>query len=951
MQIRKRNQSQAADQVVECASGAGKAWHQMPATEVLRRLGVDRTEGLSDAEIQTRHAQFGPNELIDRGAKSGWKILAEQLTGIFVVILILAGIASVITGDRADAAAIFAIVLLNTVLGFVQEFRAEKAIIALKKMSVPLTTVRRSGTVRVVKTSQLVPGDILLLESGNMIPADCRVLETRNLRVQESVLTGESEPIEKRVEPVQRGDVALGDRRDMVFMGTFVTYGRAEAVVTDTGMRTELGRVAEMLHTVERQPTPLQQRLRRVARDLAFAATSLVIVVFVLGLIHGEDLKLLFLTSVSLLVAAVPEGLPAVVTIALALGTQRLLRRHALVRKLNAVETLGSVTVICSDKTGTLTENRMTLVLIDVAGHRLQVAEHARARELLMDCGDAQACKLRDPEQLLTIIGAALCNDAVLRDTVSSGEFHAIGDPTEAAFVVAAAHFQLPKAELERVFPRIHEAPFESNRKRMTTVHRIHRDLLPTIEERYPMIRFALSSIGISHSTKPAAPHLGCTKGAVEALLDTCSEVLVDGHREQFTTAWQQRVRTANEELAGRGMRVLGVAMRSVAENELSSEAQILESDLTFVGLLALADPPRAGVKNAIERCTAAGVRTVMITGDHPATAQQVAEELGIARNSRILTGEEVAQLSVEGLTQLVEDVHVYARVSPEHKLKIVEALQRRDEVVAMTGDGVNDAPALRKASVGVTMGVVGTDVAKEAADMVLLDDNFSTIVAAVEEGRVIYDNLRKFITYALSSNAGEILVMLLAPLAGMPLALLPLQILWINLVTDGLPGLALAVEPAERDVMNRRPYNIHKSLFAEGVAWRILGVGLLVGFLSFGMGYWYWKSGAATWQTVVFTTLTLSQMGNVLAIRSSKESLFRIGILSNKPLLFVVALTVLLQLVLIYVPLFQNIFRTTPLSAVDLVVAVVFSTVVFWAVEADKYFSRGRGTVSGDAG
>ena len=551
---------------------------------------------------------------------------------------------------------------------------------------------------------------------------------------------------------------------------------------------------------------------------------------------------------------------------------------------------------------------------------------------------------LRDPGHILMMAGAALCDDAILQaDSGRPGEFQAIGDPTEAAMALAAAHFGLQKPLVEGAFPRVHEAPFDSSRKRMTTVHRIDRHQVRHVEQQYPAIRFALAAIGIGSAAKDPSHHLGFTKGAVDGLLERCTHVWVEGHREPLTQGWRERTERTNEQLARRGMRVLGIAVRALTEAEAKGRSDSLEQNLTFIGLLGMADPPRSGVKSAIETCRKAGVRTVMITGDHPATASQIAHELDISRNGRILTGAELSQLSLEELTNVVEEVPVYARVSPEHKLKIVEALQRRGHVVAMTGDGVNDAPALKKANIGVTMGVAGTDVAKEAADMVLLNDNFTTIVAAVEEGRVIYDNLRKFIKYALSGNAGEIWVMLFAPLAGMPLPLLPLQILWVNLVTDGLPGLALAVEPAERDTMKRRPYRLHEGIFAGGMAWQIIWIGFLVGFVSLVMGYWYWNVGRPEWQTIVFTTLTLSQMANVQAIRSSKDSLFRIGLFSNKQLVMVVVLTFVLQIALIYVPFFQKIFTTTPLSVLDLVLSLVLSSTVFWAIELQKYLARRR--------
>jgi Ca2+-transporting ATPase len=914
----------------------GTAWHQMEVAAVLDRFATDRAHGLSEQEVNTRRAQFGRNELVERGRKSVWNILKDQLTGVFVAILMLAGVASIALGDYSDAAAIFAIMLLNTIIGFVQEFRAEKAIAALKKLAVPPVAVFRSGKLQVVASSELVPGDILILESGNIVPADGRVIEIRNLRVQESVLTGEPEPVEKHLEPLEVGDLPLGDRRNMVYMGTPVTYGRAEVVVTETGMRTELGRIAEMIQTVERQSTPLQQRLSRLARDLALAAVFLVSLVVLTGLLRGDDLRVLFFTSISLLVAAVPEGLPAVVTIALALGTQRMLRRRTLVRKLAAVETLGSVSVICSDKTGTLTENRMTVMVADVSGRRLKVADHMPARPDLHDSG-----------YILLMTGAALCNDAVLEKAADDGgdgnPFHAIGDPTEAALVVAAAKSGLLKPELERVFPRVNEIPFESGRKRMTTVHRVDSDKVGAADEAHLAMRKALAAIGIAVPTEHRTHHLAFTKGAVDGLLPLCAYIWEDGHKKPLTQSRLERIEGANEELAQTGMRVLGIAAKAIAGTTKTEANDLLEQELTFIGLVGLSDPARDGVKSAIETCRSAGIRTVMITGDHPATANQIAHELTISLDGRIISGTDLARMDVEDLVGIVDEVPVYARVSPEHKLKIVEALQRRGHIVAMTGDGVNDAPALRKANIGVAMGVTGTDVAKEAADMVLLDDNFTTIVAAVEEGRVIYENLRKFIKYILTGNVAEIAVVLLAPLVGMPLPLLPLQILWINLVTDGLPGLALAIEPAEQDTMKRRPRRLEEGIFAEGTGLQIIWIGLLVGFVSLALGYSFWLAGRSEWQTMVFTTLTLSELAAVLTIRSSRESVFRIGFFSNRHLIVIVALTALLQMALLYVRPLQIIFRTSPLTAADLGLSLALAAVVFAFIEAQKYWVRRR--------
>jgi Ca2+-transporting ATPase len=704
-------------------------------------------------------------------------------------------------------------------------------------------------------------------------------------------------------------------------MGTVVSYGRGLAAITNTGMNTELGHIAELIQTVEREPTPLQLRLEQLGRGLAVAAFAIVGVVFVLGLLRGEDWQLMLLTATSLAVAAIPEGLPAVVTIALALGAQRMLKRQALIRKLPAVETLGSVTVICSDKTGTLTENRMTVTVLDVLGETQQVDTLLRQGIPVADA-ELLPGELPSVRSLgLLAKAAALCNDANLEPTPEGG-YRAVGDPTEGALVVAAAELGLIKSQLDQRWPRIGEVPFTSERKRMTTVHRV----------------------GVTPDQTDApwccGSYVAFAKGAIDSVLDISSQLWAGDEDLPLTDEMRSRIMAANDNLARQGQRVLGVAFRPLDELSQEADEAALEQQMTFIGVVGMIDPPRPEVREAVATAKAAGIRPVMITGDHPLTARQIAWELGIATNGEPLTGQDLAQMSVDDLAAVVDRVSVYARVSPEHKLKIVQALQDRGQIAAMTGDGVNDAPALKRADIGVAMGITGTDVSKEAADMVLLNDNFATIVAAVREGRTIYDNIRKFIKYTLTSNAGEIWVMLLAPLAGMPLPLLPLQILWINLVTDGLPGLALGVEPPERDTMQRPPHHPQESIFGRGLGQHVAWVGLLMGLISLGMGYWAWRAGWDNWQTMLFTTLTLSQMGHALAVRSS-DSLFKVGLLSNRALLGAVLLTFLLQMAVVYVPFLQNLFKTDPLSLGELLLSLVLSTVVFWGVELEKWLAR----------
>ena len=913
-------------------------WYTLKQVEVLERLDTDEERGLSEEDSARRLKEYGPNELIEQGLKSPWLIFWEQLTATVMLILIIAAIVSIVLGDYKDAAVILIIVVLNALLGFHQEYRAEKAMAALKKLSVPTVKVRRDGHVREISARELVPGDIVLLEAGNLVPADCRVLQSANLRIQEAALTGESEPVEKDPEALPGEDSALGDRRDMAYMGTTVTYGHGQCAVTETGMSTELGRIADLIQTVEREPTPLQKRLNQLGRGLAAAALVIVAVIFVLGVLRGEDVKLMLMTAMSIAVAAVPEGLPAVVTIALALGAQRMLKRHALIRKLPAVETLGSVGVICSDKTGTLTENRMTVTILDVAGCRVDLNE-----ELLISgygSKSEEEPEMLSPALTLLLSGGALCNDALLDTELDApgpnaeDEFHALGDPTEGALVIAAARLGLRKDDLDRKYPRVAEVPFDSKRKRMTTVHKTSG------------LDYLKAS---SHDTNwdlafGEAPYVAFTKGAVDGLLDVSDAVWVNGHAESLDEDWRKRISESNDRLAEEGMRVLGVAFKPLKRRPYHGLESDAERNVTFIGMMGMIDPPRPEVKAAVETCRAAGIRPLMITGDHPLTARKIARELGISDGERVITGRDLERLSDGDLEGIVEEETVYARVSPEHKLNIVRALQNRNQVVAMTGDGVNDAPALRRADIGVAMGITGTDVSKEAADMVLLDDNFATIVAAVEEGRVIYDNIRKFVKYTMTSNSGEIWVMLLAPFFGMPLALLPLQILWINLLTDGLPGLALTVESAERGTMQRRPYGPDESIFGRGMARHIILIGLLMGLVPLGVGYWYWSASQSNWQTMVFTTLTLSQMGHALAIRSGRDSLFTVGLFSNKPLIGAVLVTFALQLAVVYLPFLQSIFRTEALSAADFALGLLVSSVVFLAVEIEKWFKRRKG-------
>lgn len=909
-----------------------KNWFTKQPQEILDEFDTNLEKGLSEQEVRQRQEKYGPNELIDRGTKSPWKIIFEQLKETMVLILIIAAVIMLFLHEYKDAIVILIIVVLNSALGFSQEYRAEQAMAALKKMSTPKVRVKRNGHVSEISSRELVPGDLIYLEAGNSVPADGSLVENANFRVQEAVLTGESEAVEKDLRPIHKENPALGDQHNRIFMGTLVSYGRATAVVTEIGMETELGKIAEMIQSVGSEQTPLQRRLTQLGKSLAIAAFVIVVVVFLLGILRGEDLRTMFMTGISMAVAAVPEGLPAVVTIALAIGAQRMLKRNALIRKLPAVETLGSVTTICSDKTGTLTENRMTVTLVDVAGNRTDLIESLRNYSPTISDADSTAPIIDQSGALaLMLTGGALCNDAVLEETDQG--FTSVGDPTEGALVVAAVRAGLWKEKLEKALPRVAEVPFDSDRKRMSTVHKIeYPDKLPNV----------LKSLIKSPAFLANEPFLAVTKGSVDGLLEISNRLWTDNEIVDLDQTWRDRIQKAHDDLAQKGMRILGVAFRQCSGQQAQPECVNIEENLVFVGMFAMIDPARAEVKDAVATANSAGIRPIMITGDHPLTALHIANELGISTNEVVVTGAELSKMDDVTLKNRVKDTSVFARVSPEHKLRIVNALQELGQIVAMTGDGVNDAPALKRADIGVAMGITGTDVSKEAADMVLLDDNFATIVSAVREGRRIYENIRKFIKYTLTSNFGEIVVMLMGPFVGLGLPLLPLQILWVNLVTDGLPGLALTQEPSEPDTMKRPPRDPKEQIFGRGLGVDILWIGALMGTVSLLVGLWaYHFDSLSNWQTMIFTTLTISQMGNALATRSESQTLLEAGVFRNKMMIGAVLLTFVLQLAVIYLPFMQEIFGTKSLSLMELGVSFGASLIVLIVIDAVKLIRR----------
>lgn len=904
-------------------------WYRESTETVLTELRVASERGLDESEVAARQRQYGLNELEEQGGKGPLPILAEQFSSTMVLILIAAAVVSAFLGKPTETIAISAIIVLFGVLGFVQEYRAEQAMAALKQLAVPVVRVRRQGTIREISAQQLVPGDLVFLEAGNLVPADLRIVESANLRIQEAALTGESEPVDKDPAALAHASIPLGDRVNMAYMGTVVTYGRGMAVVVATGMATELGKIASLIQAVPVEETPLQRRLDQVGKWLALFGIVVAALVLVIGVLRGEPVEDMFLTAVSVAVAVVPEGLPAVVTVTLALGAQRMLRRQALIRKLPAVETLGAVTVICSDKTGTLTVNRMTVTVIDVAGHYLELAGTGSHPAPSLLTAEEEPDLLREQPATVALVLAAgtLCNDASLQPDPDSGRYLPVGDPTEGALLVAAQQAGIDQDELENTLPRVGEIPFDSDRKRMTTVHRVPDSSLPH---------------SVELLQKCNTPYVAFTKGAVDGLLALATQIWVDEQPVPLDEHWRQRIQEANDRLAANGVRVLGLALRPLATAPDAVTAETLEQELTIIGLVGMIDPPRPEVRAAVHAARRAGIRPIMITGDHPLTARFIAHDLGITDNNRVKTGQDLEGFSAEALAAVVDEVSVYARVSPTHKLQIVEALQQKGQIVAMTGDGVNDSPALKKADIGVAMGITGTDVSKEAAEMVLLDDNFATIVASIEEGRVIYENIRRFVKFSLAGNIGKVLVMLLAPLLGINVALLPLQLLWLNLLTDGLLGLGLGVEPAEPGTMQRPPRSPEASLFSGGVAREIAWVGVLIGTLGLIAGALYFDPGdpaGGIWQTMIFTTLAFAQIGQALATRATERPLASLNLSTNRFLLLMVLLVFILQLLVIYVPFLDQFFNITPLPLPELLLALGLGAIVYFALEIVKWW------------
>ncbi|MDP3790302.1 MAG: calcium-transporting P-type ATPase, PMR1-type, partial [Candidatus Omnitrophota bacterium] len=882
-------------------------WWQENITELAESLKTDIYSGLSCDEAGRRLVQNGPNKLTEKKGRSALSIFFEQFQNFIIWVLIGAALVSGFLKEWVDAVAIIAIVILNAILGFIQEYRAEKSLAALKKLSSPNSKVIRDKRQIVIPSSDLVTGDLIELEAGDNIPADGRVVWlTSNFSVQEASLTGESTPVLKTAQALEEKEVPLADRANMVYMGTFVASGKARAVITDTGMNTELGRIAGMIQDIGREATPLQRKLEEFGKWIVYLCFILVGLVFLLEWLRGGKIVDVFLTAVSLAVAAIPEGLPAVVTIALALGVQRMVKRHALIRKLPSVETLGCATVICSDKTGTLTKNEMTVQALFANGSVFKVTGVGYKPEggFLLAGEEINAKQYPELEKMLEC--TVLCNSAGL--IKEGAEYKIIGDPTEAALLTAAAKAGIWKEPLEERYSFIDEIPFDSERKKMSVIRKNGGKLVAFV------------------------------KGAPDVLLNDCTYIEENGVVRDITKNDKERILKTNEEFANSALRVLALAYRNLEGEYSQYNVSSVEKSLTFIGLAAMIDPPRPEAKLAVLQCQKAGIKTVMITGDHKNTAVAIARELGFFKKDSIaLTGEELDALSDSALSERIENIPVYARVSPEHKLRIVRAWRKKGHIVAMTGDGVNDAPAVKEADIGVAMGITGTDVTKEVSDMVATDDNFASIVAAVEEGRGIYDNIQKFVHYLLSCNTGEILVMFISSLIGLPIPLLPIHILWVNLVTDGLPALALGVDPVAKNVMDIPPRNTNEPVVNKNRAFLMLMQGAFIAVCCLGafiLVLFVEKESIARARTAAFIVLSCSQLFHSFNCRSMTVSIFKLGFFSNSKLVIATSVSFLLQMAAVYLPFAQKIFKTEALGVVDWALVLLISSFPLWAME-----------------
>ncbi|OAB33812.1 calcium-translocating P-type ATPase, SERCA-type [Paenibacillus glacialis] len=915
-----------------------KRWHQMDAEELQHVMGVQPQQGLTEEEAKQVREKSGLNELTEGKRISPIILFLNQFKDFMVVVLMGATLISGLLGEYLDAVTIIAIILLNGVLGFIQEFRAERSLRALKQLSAPTAKVLRGGKLDIISTRLLVPGDVVVMESGDRVPADVRWIETSSCSVEESALTGESLPVTKHCQVISEEDVPLGDQKNIGFMGTMMTRGTAKGIVVRTGMNTEMGKIADLIQNTESMETPLQHRLEQLGKILIILSLALTIMVVGAGILHGQPPMGMLLAGVSLAVAAIPEGLPAIVTVALALGVQRMIKRKAIVRKLPSVETLGCASVICSDKTGTLTQNKMTVTSVWVGGRSLEVTGdgYAPIGQILEAKRPVDLKNDQSLRRLLQI--SALCNNSEIVENVSdetrgkkkikeekgtTSSWDLKGDPTEGALVALSSKMGMSPHSLGSVYQREQEFPFDSERKLMSVI--------------------------VTHQ----GGRLLYTKGAPDVLLNQCSHILWGGNAIPFTGMMRKLVLTANEEMSSGALRVLGTAYRELRPQERVASESEAESQLVFVGLAGMIDPPRREVKDAITTCRRAGIKTVMITGDHGTTAEAIAHQLGILpRGGLSLSGQELSRLSDDQLDAKVDQIYVYARVSPEHKLRIVKSLQRKGHVVAMTGDGVNDAPAIKAADIGIAMGITGTDVTKEASSLILSDDNFSTIVSAIEEGRNIYENIRKFIRYLLASNVGEILTMFFAMMLALPLPLLPIQILWVNLVTDGLPAMALGVDQPEKDLMEHKPRGAKENIFARRLGWKIISRGFLIGICTLA-AFWLTLRVAPDQdgqllkaQSVAFATLVMAQLFHVFDCRSSR-SVFHRNPFQNKYLVLAVLSSVLLMLGVFYIEPLQPIFKTVPLGLREWALTIVAAGIPTFLMGAGSVWG-GRKTRTG---
>ncbi len=929
--------------------------HSISKEETAEHLGTNPETGLPKGEPEKRLNQYGPNELEERKGSTLLDLILEQFKSFLVIILIAAAVVSILIGETVDAVAIIAIVILNTIMGVVQEARAEKALAALKKMSSPDADVLRDGKHTTVPSTELVPGDVVFLKAGNYVPADLRLTESVNLHIDESSLTGESVPVDKTADKTLEEDTSLGDRKNCAYMNTMISYGRGAGIVVKTGMDTEMGKIAEMIQSYENESTPLQKDLDRLGRRLGILALAVCGVILIFGVLRDTNVSLLgegvetyfsefqdrivtlFMTAVSLAIAAVPEGLPAVVTICLALGMRRMVKRNALIRRLPAVETLGSANIICTDKTGTLTQNQMTVLegwvpdrLFSVTGEGYEPEGEFRIDEDAFDPSEDIAVSM-------LLRGGLICNDANLESSSGSEdaaegeektEWGIIGDPTEGALVVAAEKAGLHKTEQDKQWPRIREFPFNSERKRMTTIHEIPEDFsrknLPGVETDY----------------------VAFVKGAPDVILNYSGKWLAEGEIRELSEEDREKITSVNEEMAGRALRVLAVAYRPLKEVPgEDAEAENVENDLIFVGLQGMMDPPRPEVKAAVERAKRAGIRSIMVTGDYKITAAAIGEAVGMLRpDGKVLSGKEIDDLSDEEMAQAVTETDVFARVSPEHKVRIVDALRSQGSISAMTGDGVNDAPALKQADIGVAMGITGTDVTKETAEMVLTDDNFASIVSAVEEGRIIYSNIRKFVFYLLSCNIGEILTIFSSMIMGLPIPLTPIQILWVNLVTDGAPALALGVEKGEPDIMKRKPRGSRESVINKEMLAGFAVQGVVIAasvILAFYIGLQLYSNSIQHARTIAFATLVCAQIIRGFTVRSQHHSVFSIGFFTNKYMILAIVSSIVLLLAVVYIPFLNTVFNTISLTLRDWLYIISFGLAAPVAEEITKFFLR----------